>query len=59
MDIDKGNRNYYSCRGFGYLAKNCRNRGTRGKIGEDRRLKYNKNQGQSNLNREGDLIILD
>ena len=24
IDIDKGNRNYYSCGGFGHLARNCR-----------------------------------
>ena len=58
IDINRRNRNYYSCGGFGYLAKNCRNRENR--IGEERRLEYGQNneqrlmikeeQGQSNLN---------
>ena len=26
MDVDRG-RNCYSCRGFGYLAQNCRRQG--------------------------------
>jgi len=26
MDIDKGNRNCYNCRGFGHLARNYRNK---------------------------------
>ena len=38
IDINRRNRNYYSCGGFGYLAKNCRNRENR--IGEERRLEY-------------------
>jgi len=28
MDVDRReNWNYYACRGFGHLARNCRNRG--------------------------------
>ena len=46
MDIDGGNQNYYNCRGFGHLARNCRNRGTEGIIREGRRLEYkNEDQG--------------
>jgi len=37
MDMDRTNRN---CGGFGYIARNCRNRGTRNRIGKERRLKY-------------------
>ena len=43
--------------GFGHLAGNHRNRGTGGRIGEGRRLEYERNE-QSNLNGEGDLIVL-
>ena len=66
MDVDRGNRNCYSCRGFGHLAKNCRNRGIENRIGEERRLEYRnrriieKGNGQnnSNLNGDSDLIVL-
>ena len=56
MEVDRGNRNCYSCRGFGYLAQNCR----RQIIGQERRVEYkdNWNNRQNNLNRNGDLIIL-
>ena len=40
MEVDKGNRNCYNCRDFDYIARNCKNRGTEGKIGEERRLEY-------------------
>ena len=72
MDIDQGNSNYYNCRGFGYLARNCRNKGTEDRIREERRLKYGNRenrqrliikegnkQNNSNLNGEWDLILLD
>ena len=39
MDIDRG-RNYYTCGGFGHMARNCRNRGMRGRVGENRRVEY-------------------
>ena len=69
MDIDRReNRNCYNCRGFRYLARNCRNRENR--IGEGRRLEYsgNKNNrqrrvegenGPESLNGNRDLILLD
>ena len=68
MEMNKNNRNCYSCGGFGHLARNCRNRGVKNRIGERRRLEYgsNENNGQkrvegeneqNNLNREGDLIV--
>ena len=40
MDVDQGNRNYYSCREFGHLARNCRNRESGNRIGKGRRLEY-------------------
>jgi len=43
--------------------RNCRNRGTGNRIGEGRRLEYRqnngRNNGQNNLNREGNLIVFD
>ena len=56
IDVDRGNRNCYSCREYGYLAQNCR----RQNIGQGRRVEYkdNKNYRQNNLNRERDLIVL-
>ena len=60
MNVDWESRNCYNCKTFGYLARNCRNRGTEGRIGQGRRLEYgsNKNNGQENLNEEWDLILL-
>ena len=63
------NRNCYNCGKFRYLARNCRNRGIGNRIGEDRRLEYKQGNnrqrvikgenGQNNLNREQDLLLLD
>ena len=39
MDIDRG-RNCYACGGFGHMACNCRNRGMRGRVGDNRRVEY-------------------
>ena len=39
MDIDRG-RNCYACGGFGYMVRHCRNRGMRGRVGENRRVEY-------------------
>jgi len=64
MEVDKSNRNCYSCGDFGHLARNCRNKGIAERIGQGRRLEYrNENNGQKrttegenkqqdNLNRE-------
>ena len=40
MDVDRSNRNCYSCGGFGHLARNYRNRRIGDRIGEGRRLEY-------------------
>ena len=39
MEIDRG-RNCFACGGFGHMARNCRNRGTRGRVAENRRVEY-------------------
>ena len=57
MEMNRENKNCYNCGRFGHLAKNCKNKENR--IGKGRRLEYkNENQGQSNLNGERDLIVL-
>ena len=58
MNMNQGNRNCYSCEGFGHLARNYRNRGIGNRIGESRRLEYGQNTRQSNLNKEEDLVVL-
>jgi len=40
IDVDQESRNCYSCRGFGHLARNCRNREIENRIGEEKRLEY-------------------
>ena len=40
MDVDQRNKNCYSCREFGHLAKNCRNKRMENRIEESRRLEY-------------------
>ena len=40
MDMDWKNRNCYSCGGFGYLARNCKNREIENRIGKGKRLEY-------------------
>ena len=59
MEMNRNNRNCYSCGSFGHLDRNCRNRRTENRIGEGRRLEYgsNGNDGQNNLKGEGDLIV--
>ena len=63
MEVDRSNRNYYSCEGFGHLARNCRNKenriGKRGRLEYEQRLITEENNRQSNLNKEGDLVVLD
>ena len=61
MEIDKSNRNCYSCGGFGHLARNYNNRRIRNRTGEGRRMNIGEQRGngQNNLNGEGDLIVFD
>jgi len=46
--------NCYSCKEFGYIIRNCRNREI---VEQERRLKYGDNS--TNLNRGENLIVLD
>ena len=39
MEVDRG-RNCFACRGFGHMARYCRNRGMRERVGENRRIEY-------------------
>jgi len=39
MEVDK-RRNCYAYGGFGHMAHNCRNRGQRGRVAENRRVEY-------------------
>jgi len=39
MEVDRG-RNCFACGGFGHMAHNCRNRGQRGRVAENRRVEY-------------------
>ena len=39
MEVDH-RRNCYACRGFGHMARYCRNRGMRGRVVENRRVEY-------------------
>jgi len=39
MEVDRG-RNCFACRGFGHMARHCRNRGMRGRVAENRRVEY-------------------
>jgi len=64
MDVNRRkNWNCYNYGGFGHLAKHCRNRGVENGIRNGRRLEYRKRlkikeNGQSNLNGERDLVVL-
>jgi len=50
IDVDRReNRNCYACRGFGHLARNCRNR-----VGMNRKMEVEQDSN-SNLNGEGGL----
>jgi len=66
IDMDRGNMNCYNYGEFGYLARNCRNRGIEDRIGKKRRLEYRQrrtieegNENSSNLNGNKNLIVLD
>jgi len=39
MEVDRG-RNCFACGGLGHMARHCRNQGMRGRVAENRRVKY-------------------
>ena len=43
IEVNRRNRNCYNYRGFGYLARNYRNREIENRIGKRRRLEYRGN----------------
>jgi len=49
MEVDRG-RNCYACGGFGHMARNCRNRGQRGRVVENRRVEYGGGQIEEIIN---------
>ena len=63
MEVDHG-RNCYACGGFGHMACNCRNRGQRGRVAENRRVKYGEGRIEeipnfvNNLKEEENLELL-
>ena len=39
MEVDRG-RNCFACGGFGHMARHCKNRGQRERVGDNRRVEY-------------------
>ena len=56
MEVDRG-RNCYACGGFGYMARNCRNRGMRGRVTENRRVEYGGGQIEEITNFSSNLKV--
>jgi len=48
IEVDRG-RNCYACRGFGHMARHCKNRGQRGRVAEGRRLEYGRGGIEGNF----------
>jgi len=63
MEVDRG-RNCYACRGFGHMARHCRNQGRR-RVVNGRRLEYGGERIEenhvykNNLKEEENLEFLD
>jgi len=49
IEVDWG-RNCYACRGFRHMARNCRNRGQRGRVVENRRVEYGRERIEKIMN---------
>jgi len=55
MDVDR-RRNCYNCRGFGHIARNCRNWSI---VGQRKRIEYGDNfNHKNNLKEEESLVVL-
>ena len=48
-------QNCYACEGFGHMARNCRNRGQRGRVAENRRVEYGGGRIEEITNIENNL----
>jgi len=63
IEVDRG-RNCYACGEFRHMARNCRNRGQRGRVVENRRVEYGGGRieeitnFQNNLKEEENLELL-
>ena len=63
MEVDQ-RRNCYACRGFGHMARHCRNQGQRGRVVENRRVEYGSGRIEeipnfvNNLKEEENLELL-
>ena len=55
MEVDQ-RKNYYNCRMFRYITKNCRNQNF---IVKGRRAEYKNNYNIDNLKEEENLVVLD
>jgi len=55
MKIDYS-RTCYNYKDLGHLVRNCKNRGI---VGRERRVDYENNRNDCNLNGEENLIVLD
>ncbi len=56
MEVDR-ERNCYTCRGFGHMARNCRNRGQRGRVADNRRVEYGGSRIEEISNVENNLKV--
>jgi len=54
MEVDH-RRNCYVCRGFGHMARHCRNRGQRERVAEGRRLEYGRRGIEGNFEHSDNL----
>jgi len=53
MEVDR-KRNCYACRGFGHMARHCRNQG-RGRVADRKRLEYGGGRIEGNHVHENNL----
>ena len=54
IEVDHG-KNCYVCRGFGHMARHCRNRGQRERVAEGRRLEYGRRGIEGNFEHSDNL----